>query len=300
MENVRRQNIKRRTPIPNLKGRQFTYLTVLERAPDRIRKDGYPDIMWKCQCKCGNIVVVQDRHLLNGDTKSCGCWSTEVLVRAATTHDMSRTRIYNLYHNIVDRCYRKGSISYSEYGGRGIYICNEWYTPGVKGNPGFVNFYNWSINNGYNDLLSIDRIDNDGPYAPWNCRWVSERFQQYNKPKVNFINTGDKIIPCTIYEYEKHLPRGYIRNLIKNCDWSNSAVVYAIEHPELGIKKIKGEYRDKNGFIVLIPNIPDPTHEQILDALADMAKWPDSMYPDYKHNDYRKYTHPPKHKKKKK
>lgn len=72
------------------------------------------------------------------------------------------------------RCYNPKHMYYHDYGGRGIYICDEWYKPGEKGNPGFIAFYNWAMENGYHDqpkntpkseLLTIDRIDHNGPYA---------------------------------------------------------------------------------------------------------------------------------------
>jgi hypothetical protein len=82
------------------------------------------------------------------------------------------------------RCYCESNNRYLSYGARGIVICPEWL--GVNG---LINFYNWSINNGYNDTLTIDRVDTDGNYSPNNCRWTTYKIQENNK-------TNNKYIEC--------------------------------------------------------------------------------------------------------
>lgn len=71
------------------------------------------------------------------------------------------------------RCLKKTNKSYQKYGGKGITICDEWLS--------YENFYNWSIVNGYNDILTLDRIDNNGNYEPSNCRWVDVKTQVRNR-----------------------------------------------------------------------------------------------------------------------
>lgn len=75
------------------------------------------------------------------------------------------------------RCYNPKYDSYCNYGGRGISICDEWLDKKI----GFVNFYKWSIENGYEEHLTIDRVNNDGDYEPSNCRWISKHDQSYNR-----------------------------------------------------------------------------------------------------------------------
>lgn len=81
-------------------------------------------------------------------------------------HGMSKTRLYASYHAMKKRCYNNNDKRYHRYGGRGITVCAEW----LDKKNGFINFYNWAMANGYQDDLTIDRINNDGNYEPSNCR----------------------------------------------------------------------------------------------------------------------------------
>ena len=163
----------------DMTGKKFGHLTVLGRAPDKFSSSGEKIINWYCKCDCGNedIVVVNGRNLRNGHTTSCGCRIGN------PKHGMHGTRIYNIYRGMVRRCYNQNDKYYYRYGGRGIYICDEWYGYG----DGFINFYNWSMSHGYLDDLTIDRIDNDGPYAPWNCRWATMKTQCNNRSNNDYI-----------------------------------------------------------------------------------------------------------------
>ena len=93
-------------------------------------------------------------------------------------HGMSDTRIYHIWAMMKSRCYNANSENYKYYGGKGVSVCEEW-----KNKHGFWNFYNWAIRNGYQEDLSIDRIDPCGNYEPNNCRWVSNDIQANNKRK---------------------------------------------------------------------------------------------------------------------
>lgn len=137
-------------------------------------KTGRAYYEWKCDC--GNITIAQYSNVISGNTISCGCEGKKIIKKRNKKHGHSRSHLYKIYYHMRYRCYNPNKDNYKDYGGRGIYVCDEWMDP----INGFMNFYNWSMNNGYQKGLSIDRIDNDGPYAPWNCRWVTSKVQSNN------------------------------------------------------------------------------------------------------------------------
>ena len=90
-------------------------------------------------------------------------------------HGLKYTRIYQTWADMKRRCYNKNDkMHYPAYGGRGIIVCDEW-----KNN--FLSFYNWAMANGYNDKLTIERVDVNGNYTPNNCKWATVAEQNRNK-----------------------------------------------------------------------------------------------------------------------
>lgn len=172
----------------DITGMTFGHLTVIKRAPDKI-VSGEKVVHWYCKCDCGNpnLAVVSGHSLRSGHTISCGCRIGGV------THGKKHTELYDRYSKMYQRCKNKNCESYKRYGGRGIYICDEWDGYG----DGFLNFYNWAIANGFSSELSIDRIDNDGPYAPWNCRWATDEEQANNRSTNVYITYGGETLTAT-------------------------------------------------------------------------------------------------------
>ena len=232
-------------------------------------KDNTNQTYWKCVCPyCGKIFVNRSTAIRKGTVKSCGCYGT----LANITHNMSRSRLYNIYRGMIKRCYISTTDSYSSYGGRGIYVCDEWLNNGLSKqeiyklhNPGFTNFMNWALANGYDKNKTIDRRDVNGPYAPWNCRWATNKEQQRNLRSNCYINDGEETLIWADFCLKYNLEPNYVSNKIRK-GWSLDAIVYAVKHPELKIHRPlqsqqhkypgTGIYLDKDQFQVLIPKIP--------------------------------------------
>lgn len=171
--------------LDDLTGKRFGRLVVISKSD----KNNGGKTYWNCVCDCGNKCVVYANKLKSGETKSCGCIRKERLRNMTKTHGQRQTRIYGIYTNMKSRCNNKNMSEYHCYGGRGIKICEEW-----SGESGFENFYRWSMANGYNETLSIDRIDNNKDYSPENCRWATRIQQARNK------NNNHKVL-CNGKEY---------------------------------------------------------------------------------------------------
>lgn len=168
----------------DISGQRFGRLVAIK--PTDVRKGKGTDVFWLCNCDCGNKTLARCTDLVSGHTKSCGCLLQEVYDNpATTTHGMSKTRLYNTWCCMKARCENKNNTSYDIYGGKGVSVCDEWRTD-------FLNFYNWAYENGYNDDLSIDRIDGDGNYEPNNCRWATAK-EQANNICTNRMITVDGV-----------------------------------------------------------------------------------------------------------
>lgn len=181
----------------DLTGQKFGRLTVIERVEDHVKPSGRRATQWLCKCDCGNKIIVRASNLKSGHTNSCGCLNKERVKETSTKHRMSHSRIYNIWSHMKQRCLDKNSNDYNDYGGRGINVCNEWLE--------FEPFCKWSTENGYNDSLTIDRINVNGNYEPSNCRWVSMKTQQNNKRNNNYITYDGKTQTLTQWSEELNI-----------------------------------------------------------------------------------------------
>lgn len=166
----------------DLTGHIYSRLTVLSEASKKGR-----DRRWLCQCICGTTCKVHHTSLRSGNTRSCGCLRKEVL----TTHgDSQGNRLYGIWRDMKARCLDPKQPSYSNYGGRGITVCDAWLA--------YPEFKVWALENGYSDELTIDRIENEAGYAPDNCTWATWSTQMRNKRKM--LNVSSKYIGVSFYK----------------------------------------------------------------------------------------------------
>ena len=144
--------------------------------------------IYKCGF-CGTNFKANTNDINRGYIKSCGCYNKRRVSETHKTHGKQHTRLYKIWINIKDRVLNPKNKRYSDYGGRGITLCDDWKND-------FIPFYNWAMSNEYSDELSIDRIDNDGGYSPENCRWTTPTMQQRNQRIKKNNTSGYKGVSC--------------------------------------------------------------------------------------------------------
>lgn len=152
-----------------LDGRRVGRLLVVKENTERHQNGLHT---WLCICDCGCFTNVLSANLVSGKTSSCGCLRKELTAERAKIHGLYKHPLYDVYHNMVKRCYCGKNINYYNYGGRGIKVCDRWLD---------------SINNFIEDMsplykhgLTLDRINTNGNYEPSNCRWVTPQENSFN------------------------------------------------------------------------------------------------------------------------
>lgn len=186
--------------VENVVGQRFGRLVVLE----CLETKSHGSRFQRCRCDCGNIKDVPISYLKSGHTRSCGCMALE----AHRKHGLSQSRLYNIHQKMIDRCYRPSIFAYKDYGGRGITVCDEW-------RKDFMSFYNWALNNGYEENLTIDRIDVNGNYEPNNCRWIPMGEQSKNTRKNVYFTYNGKTQVLSDWARELGIPSTTFRRRIK-------------------------------------------------------------------------------------
>lgn len=174
----------------DLTGRKFGRLLV----ESYVGRKG-TDTQWLCRCDCGNSKIVNGHYLTGGRTKSCGCLLREnQAIQIKKLHEKRkvlydtphRKRIYKAFASMHTRC-KPSYHNHTSYYDKGVRVCDEWCGKGA-----FDRFLKWALNNGYDESLSLDRIDVNGGYSPDNCRWITMKAQQNNRGNNVYITIGSE------------------------------------------------------------------------------------------------------------
>lgn len=152
----------------DLSGMRFGKLVAVKNVVEGVDHINIGRQRWLCKCDCGNEYTVSREALLDKShpTKSCGC--------EPVNGRQPKDRLRQAWRNMKNRCYYEGYDSYPYYGGRGIGVCEEWLND-------FKAFKKWALENGYEERLTLDRIDPNKDYGPDNCRWASWEVQGNNR-----------------------------------------------------------------------------------------------------------------------
>jgi hypothetical protein len=168
------------------KGDIYNFLIILEEVEPSYGSTGTKHRMVKCECRCGTIKNFKLHDLRTNNTKSCGCYNSEVISKRnkiykriihGETLDYGMSREYQCLADIKQRCFNIKNKFYNRYGGRGITVCERWLEPNGQG---YINFIN-DMGRRPDSNHSIERTDNDGNYEPSNCKWATRSEQQKNK-----------------------------------------------------------------------------------------------------------------------
>lgn len=166
----------------DLTGQKFGRLTVLEKGPESKNTYGRTTFKWRLVCDCGNTTYVNTAKLKSGHTQSCGCLQLEAIQLSVRKHGMRRTPEYYSWASMKNRCLCETSESYPDWGGRGVKIHKPWIN----------SFEQFFADMGPRPKgTTLDRIDNNGDYAPGNCRWATPKQQSNNQRSTrNFTVDG--------------------------------------------------------------------------------------------------------------
>lgn len=211
--------------MENLIGKKFGMLTVIERGQNTKRGKA----TWICKCDCGKIKSksVCGYDLKKGKVRSCGCYYKISNKEINKRHGMTESRIYNIWAGMKGRCKRV-----NRYVKNNISVCEEWNV--------FENFCKWAYTHGYNEKLTIDRIDNKKGYNPENCRWVNYKVQERNRTNNRYITINGETHILAEWAEILNINSATLANRIKS-GWSEDELFMT---PNLANAKFR---RERNG-----------------------------------------------------
>ena len=148
------------------KGDKFGKLTVISEGDKFIQPSKQTQRGIICKCECGNIKTIRLSQLVRLRIKSCGCINEKIIFH--------NKRLYGSWRSMVNRCHGEKTIQPQYYKSKGITVCDEW-------RYSYNTFAAWALKNGWNERLTIDRVDGNLGYYPANCRFVTQKQNNLNR-----------------------------------------------------------------------------------------------------------------------
>ena len=192
-------------------GKRFGLLTVVRQVerPDLKSKH----IMWECLCDCGNITDVASTDLKRSvKNKSCGCYKNKLSSQRWFKHGDSGSKLHNIWKGFRKRCNSPNSPGYKNYGARGISVHKDW--------DKYNDFRKWALENGYQEGLTLERINNDGDYGPSNCKWATWDTQANNRRGNHTLTHNGKTQTISEWAREVGINKTTLRNRVVSAGWS--------------------------------------------------------------------------------
>lgn len=207
----------------DITGKRYGRLTVVKRWESL--PSGHSK--WLCVCDCGKTKIVEDSNLKHSDKISCGCWRKELYKENAKYRGESHNTLYIIWASMIRRCTNPKEQNYKYYGARGIKVCNEW----VEDKNGYFTFKNWALLNGWEEGLSIERVNVNGDYCPENCIWIPFSEQCKNKRTTHWITYKGKTMCLTDWANEYNINRYTLYCRLYRSGWSiDKALETPVKH----------------------------------------------------------------------
>jgi hypothetical protein len=218
-------------PVPynveNIQGRVFGKLTVLAYAGVGVSRGGRKYHYWLCHCACSPEVTisVKGESLRGGNTQSCGCHkkaNQETFGKSRLSHGHSETKEFRAWGKMIARCHAIKDPHYPRWGGRGIFVCERWRNS-------FAAFLE-DMGESPSQDHTLERVDNDGPYCPENCRWAPHAEQARNSRKNRRLSFRGRTMILADWARELGLPAYVLSDRLRR-GWS---VEEALTRPHSG------------------------------------------------------------------
>lgn len=205
----------------DLTNKTFGNLTVIK----NIGSNAHKEMVWECRCNCGETVFATYHALINGLVLYCKKCRYKIIGGKNRKYVKFSKRLFECYTNLKTRCSNKKQDTKNRYINRGITMCEEW-------RKDYNTFQNWALQNGYNDTLTIDRIDNGKGYFPENCRWVDRVVQANNRRTNVFIEFNGETKTMAMWSKELKIPYYYLQRY----------------HNEMNLGEIKEKYDNNTRY----------------------------------------------------